>query len=162
MRFVSESSVNLMNSNHDDPPTMFEMYNPNKNSVMVEVFECIGEVSFEATLDYRKFVDNVTSIAEHSKTAGHYVIRLDPTEKDSNVFFARIKAKNTSSTPDATYIFTYNFFEQDKYPFSIIGQDNTDIRYDFGKKSVTFTVKAIEHGNQVKIISSKYKIFIAK
>lgn len=42
MRFVQANTINLMNSNHDDPPTVIEMYNPDKRSVLVEVFECAG------------------------------------------------------------------------------------------------------------------------
>jgi hypothetical protein len=47
-----------MSSNKGDSPITIEMYNPNNDSVMVEVYECVGEIVFEATADYRKFMDN--------------------------------------------------------------------------------------------------------
>lgn len=53
------------------------MYNPSNNSIMIEVFECKGEVEFSANSDYRKFLDSNSSSAEHSKTAGHYVVKMD-------------------------------------------------------------------------------------
>jgi hypothetical protein len=58
-----------MSSNKGDSPITIEMYNPNNDSVMVEVYECVGEIVFEATSDYRKFMDNEAAVAEHAKTA---------------------------------------------------------------------------------------------
>lgn len=56
MRYIQPNTINLMNSNHDDPATTIEMYNPKRRPMLVEVFECGGQVNFEATTDYRKFM----------------------------------------------------------------------------------------------------------
>lgn len=34
-RYITPNSVNLMNSNKDDPPTTIEMYNPKRHPVLV-------------------------------------------------------------------------------------------------------------------------------
>lgn len=57
--------------------------------------------------------------------------------------FARIKAKNVTGAPDATYILTYSFFEPNKYPYAALGAEDTSIYYDYSKKFVTFKVKTI-------------------
>lgn len=119
-------------------------------------------MSFTAALDYRKFIDDEVSIAEHSKTAGHYVIRLDPTDKDSNMFFAQTQVRNRSRMQDATYILSYSFFEPSRYPYSALGASNTNIHYEFGKQSVTFTVNAVEADSLFRIQSYLYKLYIAK
>lgn len=38
MRYITANTINLMNSNHDDPPATIEMYNPKRHPVLVEVF----------------------------------------------------------------------------------------------------------------------------
>ncbi|CAM6005740.1 unnamed protein product [Sphagnum balticum] len=97
-------SDNLMSNSVGESPVLLEMYNPTKESVLVELFECSGEVEFEATSDYKKFVDKKTSIAEHSKTSGHYVVRLDNADVPYSMLFSRVTVKNTRYNTDATFL----------------------------------------------------------
>lgn len=94
LRYVKANTENLMTTRASEEATLVEMYNPTNNSVMVEVFECKGELLFGATHDYKKFMDEFSNIAEHSKTAGHYVVRLDPNNTQESMLFARIGVKD--------------------------------------------------------------------
>jgi hypothetical protein len=107
-------------------------------------------------------MENSTSMAEHSKTAGHYVIRFDSTDNDSMMVYARVKAKAVPNFPDATYMLTYSFFEPNKYPYTALGAEDTSIYYDYSKKYVTFKVKTIEPNDQFRILSYLYTIYISK
>ena len=52
MRYITPNSYNLMGVSVNDKPIEMEMYNPGGLDTMVEVFECIGSVNLEATVDY--------------------------------------------------------------------------------------------------------------
>lgn len=162
LRFVMAYSDNLMSNSDTEGPVLIEMYNPTKESVMVEVFECTGEVDFEATSDYKKFVDSKASIAEHSKTAGHYVVKLDSADVPYSMMFSRIKVKNTRYSPNATFLFRYSFFKPEQYPYSYIGPSTTHIGYKFLTDKVQFTVDHIKASSVYNVASYKYMLFASR
>lgn len=71
-------------------PLTFELYNPSNRVVMIEVFECRGRVRLRASTDYLELMQNGSNQAEHSKTAGHYIVQLDHADADANMFYARV------------------------------------------------------------------------
>jgi len=89
-RYLVPDTYSLMVAMKKEPPIIIKMNSHELQSTMVEVFECLGNVEFSASNNYRKFVANQSDEAEHAKAAGHYVIKL-PFSEDSDLQFARIK-----------------------------------------------------------------------
>ena len=161
-RFVMAYSDNLMSNADTEQAVLLEMYNPTSESVLVELFECSGEVDFEATSDYKRFIDSKASIAEHSKTAGHYVVRLDSADVPYSMMFSRVAVKNTRTNPNATFLFRYSFFKGDQYPYAALGPDTSHIAYQFADDKIHFTVDHIKANSFYNVVSYKYMLFASK
>ena len=114
----------------DEPAITLKMNSHPRHSTLVEVFECVGEVEFAASSDYKKFMANESSGVEHSKTAGHYVIKL-PSNEDSDLQFARIKPQGSKTSPNAVFVFRYSYFSTEKYPFGALSVQENSLKYHF-------------------------------
>ena len=125
-RYIRPETYSLMVSMKDEPPITLRMNSQESMWTMVEVFECVGEVEFFASNDYKQFIANESVGAEHSKTAGHYVIKLSPST-NSSLQFARI----LSSSLNAVFVLRYSYFPESKYPFSDLTLSEKSIKYDF-------------------------------
>lgn len=75
-RYIRPETYSLMVAMKDEPPIILKMNSHENQSTLVEVFECVGEVDFSASNDYKKFLANESVGLEHAKTAGHYAIKL--------------------------------------------------------------------------------------
>ena len=76
-RYVHINTNSLIHFKHAEPPTIIEMFNPTDDAIMVELFECYGEVRFEASDSLKRLTDNSSHSGEHSKNAGHFVVKLE-------------------------------------------------------------------------------------
>lgn len=129
-RYVPPETPYFMIAKKDEPPIMMEMNDRNRLSMLVEVFECLGQVDFTASSDFSKFVANESTGAEHAKTAGHYAIKL-PFSPESELQFARIKAVPSELAPNAMFIYRYSYFPHLKYPFSMLTLPDNAVSYHF-------------------------------
>ena len=53
-RLVMVYSYNLMSNADTEQPLLLEVYNPTSESVLVELFECSGEVDLETNSGYKR------------------------------------------------------------------------------------------------------------
>jgi hypothetical protein len=88
-------------------------------------------------------VDNGSNLAEHAKTAGHYVVRLDPSETNSSMYFARVQVKNVRYVPNATFLFRYCAFDPKRFVYSALGADDYHIEYNYKKNKISFRMKTV-------------------
>ena len=67
----------------------FDVYNPNLENVMIEVYECKGKVGLLTTSNYSELEKKKDAegkvVIERSKTAGHYISTYEPYSKEKVV-----------------------------------------------------------------------------
>lgn len=95
LRYVPPNSYNFIISTAEQKSKEFELYNPVGLDTMVEVFECSGTANLEATTNYEEFRSNKTDYTEHSRTAGHLVVRLHSKNQNEPMSFVRVRANSS-------------------------------------------------------------------
>jgi hypothetical protein len=150
-RYLRADAYTLMMVSGGEAPITLKMNSLENSSTVVEVFECVNEVDFSASDDYKKFIANESLGVEHAKTAGHYVIRLPPSNNNTNMQFSRVKTKSLNKQLSSVFLYRYSYFNTNKNPFESIGAESTGITYSFGSDKVEFTVALLKSNKNYKI-----------
>lgn len=83
-------------------------------------------------------------MAEHSKTAGHYVVQLHQSTAIGSMFFAQVKPHASKTLADQiSILYRYSTFHEHYFPYRSLGAADYSLRYHSGEGKVTISFEAI-------------------
>lgn len=145
-------------------PQTFDVYNPNYENVMIEVYECKGKVGLFTTSNYSELEKKKDAegkvVVERSKVAGHYISTYSPYNNQGlvEIFTSVIPQHEKDLT---SYIIKYSHYAAEN-PYKFIEPDSLDVTYDILEENIVLHVdRIVNYGLYKSPYDNNYTIYIS-
>ena len=132
------------------------MYVPNSKQILAEVYECSGQVQFQAK---GKYTDLQAKTSEHIKRNGHLIVKIEKNQE--HVSFARLDYKQSKKGVVPVFIFRYSHFNPLIDPYEQIRFEESRIGYEVADDKLRFDLPKVTVSDVYKVVSLTYKIVVA-
>lgn len=140
--------------------TYMSIYNPNKKaSLMVEAFECTGQVQLSASRDYMGLIrgEQPKFDLKTSRSSGHLVATID--SPGEGMYFVASSPVVPMSNQANMAKFKYTWYEGEQ-PYLNLDSKERDLSSELQPKSLRISVPVVS-SNSSRILSYNYTVYLS-